>query len=326
MSQKIDHIQAEKYLLGELDAEQKLDFESEVFADEAFSEELEAVREELAEKYLSGELDEKQKENFEKHFLIFSYNAQIFTFQKSLLAEIQKLKSPPPTPVIEEKPGLIARLVEIFTFKNLAIPAFAAILLVMLGIGLFYPRKIDDLVAEVTPTPTIEQTPTVAPSVAPTEIKPTPTPQISPTVAPTKANNSSPNIERSKPVPTPIASPKETIASVLATISLSNNSRDTGSREKPLIVGKETKQAELNFNLPEENPAELANYKLILETVAGGKVWEGNLTKNSPKTVKQKISPSILQTGQYRFRVVGILADGKEETVKSNIFFVKRVS
>jgi hypothetical protein len=60
---------ARRYLLNQLtDAEQKA-VELELLSDDAFSEELEIVEDELIDEYLQGELSRKERKRFEEFFL-----------------------------------------------------------------------------------------------------------------------------------------------------------------------------------------------------------------------------------------------------------------
>jgi hypothetical protein len=325
-----DYAKAENYLLGDLTDDQAFEFECEVFPDEQVSEQLDLVRYELSEKHLRNELNPKQKSQFENHFLSFPYNAEIYSFQKSLTREVRELSREPEfKPADSERPGeenkgFFVWLAELFGTRNLAIPVLAGLLLIVLGIGFFYSRREDVIIVKITPTPTAEKTPEPTPNVNQNSDS-----SNGPVNSQTNVNN---NTQENKPPRTPAVTPKSDnqsiIAPVLATILLSGSSREIGSQEKPLIIGKETKRLELEFLVPEEGPErKAAKYKLILETIRGEKVWEGSLEKqNSGNKVKEKLSPALFKTEQYRFRVVGVFPDTTEETVKSDTFFVKRIS
>ncbi len=326
----LDILKAENYLLGSATDDEALDLECEVFPDENLSEQLDSVRNGLSGKYIRNELNEIQKKQFENYFLSFPYNLQIFDFQKSLIEEFERREFQI-TPV--EKKGILSRISEIFTTKMFAIPAFAALILTVFGgIFLYNSRNGGEIVKNATPTPAGE---------IKYEISPTPT-RIEENINSSsiqnknQSNDNSSNREnnQNKPVEIPAPIPKsdisQPVAPIIATVAFIGSSRTVGSKEKPIIVGKETEKLNLKFQYPEENSEmPVKNYKMILETITGNKIWEENLPKDGKKSgdrLIENISPTLLETGQYRFRVLRVFQDDKEETVQSQTFFVKRIS
>lgn len=330
----LDHIRAENYLLGKLTDDEAFDLECEVFSDENLSEQLDIVRIQLTEKYLDQQLGEQQKIQFENYFLSSPYNSEIFAFQKSLNAEIGERnliteEENVILPVItdEKKTGFWIRFFENFSFKTFAVPAFAALLLIVLGGVLLYnSRKKVEIVKSETPTPTPIQTPFVNSNVSSVQ-------NANPDNR-ADTNQTIRDQNQNKPSETPTPVPKQNVprqsSPVVATIVLLGTFRDVGSKEKPIIIGQETRNVNLEFQYPKESSdAQFQSYKLILETMSGGKIWEKNLSKDGKKSgdnIKENISPTLLQSGQYRFRLIGVSRDEKAETIESDTFFVRRIN
>lgn len=337
----LDTLKAENYLLGTSTDDEALDFECEVFPDENLSEQLDFVRNELSEKYIRNELNEKQKIQFENYFLSFPYNAEIYAFQKSLIEEFEKREIPteietetvPERIKRDEKKGIISWISEILTTKMLAVPALAALLLAVFGGVFLYNSRIgEEIVKTVTPTPVREITPAI--SHAPTLIEENINLSSTQNKNQSNDNHSTKENDQNKPTETPTPTPKndgsQFRSPLIATVTLIGSFREIGSKEKPIIVGKETEKVNLEFQYPEvnaENPVK--SYRMILEIVGGNKIWEENLPIDAKKTgdkLQENIPPKSLQTGQYRFRIVGIFQDNRVETVQSQTFFVKRIS
>lgn len=338
----LDILKAENYLLGTLTDDEALDFECEVFPDENLSEQLDFVRNDLSEKYIRSELDEKQKIQFENYFLSFPYNAEIFDFQKSLIEEFgrREIETEIETEIIpaevqtKEKPGILAWLSEIFTTKMLAVPAFAALLLAIFGgIFLYNSRKGVEIVTTISPTPTPVGETTPEQSSTPNILPPGNTNLLSNQNQKndnrsTEENNQNKAVEL--PTPATRYDVPQSRSPVVATVTLFGKFRPGDSIEKPIIVGKETEKVNLEFQYPEEDAEKpFKNYKMILEPVGGNIIWEENLAKDGKKTgdkLLEDIPPKRLQTGQYRFRLIGVFQNNNEETVQSQTFFVKRIS
>lgn len=329
----LDYAKAERFLLGNLTDDEAFDFKCKVFADEELSEQLDIVRNDLAEKYLNHELDDTRKSQFENYFLASPYHAQIFAFQESLIKEINE-RNVSTVPQPEEKQGLFSWVWDLFSAKNFAVPALTALVLLALGIGFIYTRKSEDVAGKTTPTPTVEKIPEPTPVITPTDNRENSNNSNAPANSPKNDNNLVPESNLNKPAPTPATTPKNNtqspVVQVFATALISASSRNIGTKENPIVVGKITKTFDVDFPVPQENPQHpISKYKLILETINNQPVWEGSLAKEkatSEKRVKEAIPLTLLKTEHYRFRVVGVFEDGTSETVKSDTFYVKRVS
>lgn len=328
----LDHTRAENYLLGTLTDDEAFDLECEVFSDENLSEQLDIVRIQLTEKYLERRLDAAQKNQFENYFLSSPYNSEIFAFQKSLTAEIGERNLIAAENVIstviadEKKTGFWTQVFEVFSSGNFAVPAFAALLLIVLGGVLFYnSRKTVEIVKTETPTPTPIRTPSENSNISSVQ-----------NVNPDNRTNTNQTIKeqnQNKPAETPTPVPKQNVprqnSPMVATIVLLGTFRDVGSKEKPVVIGRETGNVNLEFQYPKENvDAQFQSYRLILETMSGSKIWEKNLSKERRKSgdnLRENVSPNLLQSGQYRFRLIGVSQDERLETIESDTFFVRRI-
>lgn len=336
----LDIKKAENYLLGILTDDEAFNFECDVFPDENLSEQLEIVRLQLSEKYLANELNRQQRQQFENHFLAFPYNSELFAFHKSLNIEINRRNLMPEenedvstVTTEEKKTGFWNRLFDFFPLKTFAVPAFAALVLIVLGgVFLYKSRQNNEIAKTETPTPTpisqISPAPTLNPAQTPTEItdnssKGNENKNSNSVIKEQNQNTNSQPPDSKKDVSRPNVP-------MVATIVLLGTFRDVATEEKPIIVGQKTQNININFQYPKENPeADYKNYKIILETTSGNKVLVKNLSKEGKKSgdnLTENISPNLLQTGKYRFRLVGVFQNDKEETVDSDTFFVKRVS
>jgi hypothetical protein len=72
------------YLLGDLPDEEKARVEERMFADDAFSEQIEAMKAELADEYARGEMTARERSRYEGRFLISANGRQRVAFARTM--------------------------------------------------------------------------------------------------------------------------------------------------------------------------------------------------------------------------------------------------
>ncbi len=165
MKKDTDKKLIQKFFLGEMDENERIEFEENFLADAELFDEIKAFEDELIEKYVRQRMDSEENTKFEQHFLTTGIRRERVEFARRLIRKLQE------DSVIGEKNEESAKISiwdrfgKIFLTPKTAVPAaFAAIFGVWLLIGISETENIEVVkiqnsnIAE-TPTPTAEITP-----------------------------------------------------------------------------------------------------------------------------------------------------------------------
>lgn len=264
-----------QYLLGRLAEPDRERIEERFFSDTALFDELTAAEDELVDGYLLGRLTPSDHRQFEQYYLASPERAGKVAAARQLRAWIDSQQRNNSPPVAE---SWWQRLAHSLAVPQWSMGAAAAALLVAAGAWYLATR------------PATETRPRQTAAVERPAVTPPPTPQQERQQQPT-------------PPPPP---PKRTMPAFAFTL-LPGTLRGASGGVQTVRLPKDATTARMALRL--EQPAELAVFRVALETVEGRTVWQGE-AQGSGMIVNASLPLDGLAGGDYLVRLTGAATRG----------------
>lgn len=273
-----------RYLLGDMESEERDELEIVFFGSDESVEKLEMVRYHLIDRYLAGSLSAAERERFESYLLDSADNREKLRFARTLMTAIEE----------DEKPSARFSIMEFFRSHNRALIIATSLLILTASFFLFR--------ALLSARPASE--PTANSNVTPN------TETASETAPITNANQNRSNDDRKKREP----------RSITATLFLTlvERGREVGESSR-LIIDKDTVSVELGL----ARPAGYKGYTVSIRPVGGEELWSQKLPAGSSAWVTLKIPAKLLSSQDYKLIVLGE-TDGRTEEIDGYYFGVER--
>jgi outer membrane biosynthesis protein TonB len=337
---------AVQYLFGEL-AESELDsFEERLFTDEDFSLFLDDVENDLIDGYIRGELEFEEKRNFETKYLISESRRERVNLGRTLNTEVFENEKKTVISLAEKTPfGQFIK--DFFRMPNLALTGgLAAIILLVLIGGIFLitqqggnqeivgannsnimenPTPIqEDPTPEISPKP--EENPSednqtntnnsseINKNDSDTNTKSTSTPQ--------KASSNKPE---KKPTPKPVNKQRKTVPQPprVFAVSLLPPLRSSQTPVLNIPASAQTVRIQLFDNFGQK----YEKFIIELNGGSGNIIWsqEVKASKKRPqKSIMINVPNSQFKSGNYEIAVSGVTKEGSVEEINFYNFVVKK--
>jgi hypothetical protein len=306
-----------RYILGDLNENQRERLEDRLFADENFSLLADETEQDLVDEYLRNELNQSEKQLFETNFLKTENQRRKIEIAKTLQAEMFSVKEK----IVIEKRSFFATFFGSLRFPQIAFASLALTITAISGWYLLKNQKPNELVKVVEPTPTQTPqivvsptvtpiaaiTPTITPTPSNSNLKSTPTPKVSPTPTP----ETTPEI---KPTATPkTIEPKPIIASILLLPGVRG-----GGISQTITLKPNTKS--VNISLANDREEDFVNLRVEIIDANGRQISSQNFANSNRKrkTFSLQISADKLKSGEYQAILKG--SDGNNQFQDLNFF------
>lgn len=284
------------YLLGRLAEPERERLEERFFADTALFDELTAAEDELVDDYAAGRLAEPDRTRFEEYYLASPERAEKVAAARQLRTWVAGQKQQPHQPATEP---WWERLAASLRMPVWALGAAAAALVVTMGSWLVMRDQ--------------EQNRPGAPQIA-QEL-----PQQQQPLAPAP-----PSVPSPQPTPLPVLKPA--VTPLFAFTLLPGSLRAAGDTDLQSITLPKVLPSTARMTLRLEQPADLAVYRVAIETVEGRVVWQGaGQAVPGESAVRATVPFAGLAPGDYLVRVSGAATPGAAmESVADYSMRIKR--
>jgi hypothetical protein len=321
-----------KFLLGEMEENERAEFEGQFILDEELFEQLSVAEDELIEEYVRGSLVLTEKSKFEANFLTTEKRRQRVEFTRQMLAQLKgkeaavaEVKKTAPA---AENPSFFESVWAIFKQPGLALVSAFVVLLFVLG-GWFLLRNsnqpIDIAKSTSTPTPQISVSPTPLVSenknIAPNNI-----PVNSST--PNKNNDSGNQLPKNETNTNKKAenTPQEKTLqpqpnSVITTLALFAGGVRAEGKNNELNLSKNSSGANLQLNLESQD---YKNYRAEIVDQNGSVIYRSGILKAQNSKVNAFVSAQKLKRGDYIIKLYGKNAKNEDESVADFQFRVNK--
>ena len=313
-----------RYLLGQMAEDEVFEFDEICFSDDSYTEELEAIREEIIDRYLKKELNAKDKIDFENYFLASPYHQKKFEFSKNLLENFSEERSWLTAFAEFVNIKAIANFFSLANFSKTSLAA-ASLLVLLVGFGL--------VALWISTSKEIVYVPNNQTNLNKNENENV---IIQPTNEPYSAINSNKNINsisnvnknnanqtiNSEPQNKKPETNKEVTdsAPVFITFLPIPALRATGD-EKPLILGKQVSGVRLEIAAPMDKTKK---YFVFIRTADNTAVWKSPLLNVGNKSQKLflTIPAKVFSNNDYKLEIFE--SDNLEESVDAYSFRVEK--
>lgn len=316
-----------RFLLGEMTADERLEFEEKFIANEDLFENLCVAEDELVENYVRGTLSTADRKKFETNFLTTAKRRERVAFTREMFGNFAEKSALKKQQAETSAVTFWTKLVGFFSRPQIAFASVLAILAMIFG-GWFLLGNLNnqtDLV-KIPPTPTPDFSPLPQASEAPQIVEKTN--QNTGIINKPKENiaeKSAENINKSNQKNEKIVEnepPKKSVEMekpVITTLALfAGNVRSSGKTNE-LNLPKNSGGTNLQLNF--EN-ADYKNYRAEIVNQNGQVIYRsGNSAAKGNKT-NVFVPAKVLKRGDYIVKLYGKKADGNEESVADYQFRV----
>ncbi len=312
-----------RFLLGQMSAEERFEFEKRFVADADLFEQITAVEDELIEKYVRGWMRPEESAEFETVFLVTKKRRDRIEFARTFIDQITGTDSSLTEAVEENAPkgDFFAAVRYWFSSPRVVMAGAMALLVVFVGVWMF-----SRLFAPNQPEVAFE--PNNGALGTPSTIQPTePVNSSSSPVNSTETPEPTANTETTDQVPaatkTPIATPIPAIEQPVRNpvIALFSGNLRSGGSNNVLRLSNEAKAATFILNLP---TTDHSAYAAIVADADGNTIARFDKLKASKGRVRIVVSANQLQKGDYMIKLDGINVSGESESVADFQFRIER--
>lgn len=320
-----------RFLLGEMPEDARAAFEENFIADESLFEQISVAEDELIESYVRGMLSSAEKTGFEKHFLAIESRRRRVVFTRTLL-EKSKTENQSAvakkTETVEANSPVWKSLIGFFKTPKFAFGAAFAVLLSVFGVwffGLKSSRNEPEIVKQITPTPTIQTSETIAPDRyqnSPANENPAVNANTNRTGKISGNQNAAPNTNRNLPDKNQnINPPKENAAIPAPILALFAGGVRAEGKMPELNLPKTASGANLQLNLESRD---YKTYQVEIVDPDGRLIFKNNKLRARNSKVNLFVPAQKLQTGDYLVKLSGFNRQNENESIADYTFRVKR--
>lgn len=321
-----------RFLLGEMEAEERFEFEELFVADGELFEQINVIEGELIEKYVRGWMTPAERVAFETQFLTTDRRRERIEFSRELINQIDSAvesgNSARDATFSANGETLFGYLRRWFLIPQIA--AFSAIVLVAIVGGWFLLRNVGTGNNEVVKhnNSNVAETPNT--TVSPETIEsPSETPEqedINNNSVPNDPKPAEPSNQKSsaneniKKTPKPTQSPEIERSAPSPIIALFSGTVRSEGKTNELILPKNSKGATFLLNLPS---VDHKSYKAELVNAEGNSLAKIENLKPTKKVLRLFFAASSLNKGDFLIKLYGKNANGESESVADFQFRVK---
>lgn len=300
-----------RFLLGEMTGDERTAFEERFIAeDSGLFDEIGVVEDELIESYVRRTLPPAEKAKFEQNFLISEVRRRRVAFTREMFDKLaaERESIAKKTDVTAENSSVWISLINLLKTPQFAFGAALAILILVFGLWFLIfrnPEKSNPIVRQITPTPTVSQTP---PKLDETNQNMVTDSNINPVNKP-EANKPSSNTEENPNK----NQPKEVIPKPLvATIALFPGMLRSEGKLRELSLTKDTQGANFELNLESQD---YKTYRAEIVDADGTVIYRGSKITSQKSKINAYFPTTKLKKGDYFVKLYGFSTSGQEESV-----------
>lgn len=338
-----------RFLFGEMQEEERFEFEERFILDEALFDEVKVVEDELIEKYVREWMDPAERSKFEKKFLTTSKRRERVEFSRQMISRIEEQKEAvavKKTLVTASDETIWNELAAIFLTPKTAMAGALTLVIAVFGGWVLY-RNLSDKQQVVknengenptdTSTPTPQDTRETIPDndqndevneniEKPQDVGNQSENQKSSSKEKRQVkqkNNSKPKKPKvkEKKTPVPVKTPPIKKKARTPFLALFSGTLRSGGKNKVLTLPKEAKGATLQLNL---DGVDYKIYSAQVTNADGNVVYQRGKLKARKSKITFNVPAKNLKNGDYIVKLNGKNDSGENESVADFQFRVKR--
>ena len=315
-----------RFLLGEMEENERAEFEGKFILDEEVFENLRVAEDELIEDYVRGTLSAAEKSSFETNFLTTQKRRERVEFTRQMLSKFKKIgvvAEVKKTASVAENPSFFESVLAIFKQPKFALGTAFTILLLIFG-GWFLlknPNQPIDI-AQNTPTPTPQISVTPTPKVPENKNVENINSTVNTNNKNVELNNQHPKVESNANKKTENTNQEKPIQqSSVVTLALFAGGVRGGGKSYELNLPKNSSGANLQLNLESQD---YKTYRAEIVDQNGNVVYRsGKLLANKAK-VNAFVPAQSLKRGDYIIKLYGKNAKNEDESAADFQFRVNQ--
>lgn len=320
-----------RFLLGEMEENEREEFEGQFILDEELFENLRITEDELIEEYVRGSLSVTEKNKFEANFLTTEKRRQLVEFTRQMLAQLKgkevAVAEVKKTALVAENPSFFEAVLAFFKQPSFALGTAFAVLLLILGSWFLLrnPNQPIDVAKDKTPSPVPSISVSPIPQVSENNNVGNVNSLVNSNNKNAESNNQRPKVDsnlnknsENTNKEKPIQSPSNPVVVTLALFA--GGVRGEGKTNE-LNLSKDSSGANLQLNLESQD---YKTYRAEIIDQNGNVIYRsGKLTAKSSK-INTFVSAKNLKRGDYIVKVYGKNAQNQDESVADFQFRVNQ--